>query len=268
MELSNEDLRKLQLVEYDLLSEVDRVCRKNGINYTLYAGSLLGAVRHKGFIPWDDDADVAFMPEEYDKFFEACKTDLNTDKFFLQDYRTDKYYRWGYGKLRRKDSAFIRDGQEHMKYDNGICIDVFTLHYLPDNMTLRKLYFALFFVIRKTLYSEVGKLSAEKAALRHFYSVLSRIPKETVFRFAESLRIKHPTGVVHHLYFPTKRTKYGIPREVFDEYTELEFEGKPFMAIKEYDRYLTLSYGDYHKLPPEEKRASHNPATRIIFPED
>ncbi len=128
MDLSKENLKRLQKVEFELLSEVDRICRKNNIQYTLYAGTLLGAVRHKGFIPWDDDADIAFLPEEYDKFFEACKRDLDKKKFFLQDYRTDEHYRWGYAKMRRNDSAFIREGQEHMKYHNGICIDLFILY--------------------------------------------------------------------------------------------------------------------------------------------
>lgn len=268
MELSAEELRKLQQVEYDMLCEVDRICRKNGIKYTLYAGTLLGAVRHKGFIPWDDDADVAFLPEEYEKFAEACKTDLNTEKFFFQDHRTDPCYRWGYGKMRRNHSAFVRDGQEHMNYHNGICIDVFKLFYLPNSLTLRKLYFFLFFLIRKTLYSEVGKESEKNRAIRLLYKLLYKIPKETVFRIADRLSIKKPGDYVHHLYIPTKRTKYGIPRDIFDDYTDLQFEDRQFMVMKGYEKYLKVSFTDYMQLPPPEKRITHNPASRIVFPDD
>ena len=112
--LSPEDLRTLQLLELEMLVEVDRICRKYGIEYSLDGGTLLGAVRHKGFIPWDDDADVIFTRHEYVRFCRACKKELDTERFFLQDYRTDPNYRWGYAKLRRKGTEFVRLGQEHM----------------------------------------------------------------------------------------------------------------------------------------------------------
>lgn len=268
MELSAEELRKLQLVEYELICEVDRICKKNHIQYTLYAGTLLGAVRHQGFIPWDDDADIAFLPEEYEKFFEACKRDLNTEKFFLQDYRTDKYYRWGYAKLRRNNSAFIREGQEHMKYHNGICIDLFTLYPVPDSKFLRCLYFAAFFLIRKTLYSEAGKVSASNFFLRFIYRLLSCIPKESVFRVSNMILYRKPSNWLNLLYIMSPESKRGVPRNCFSDYVSLQFEGQKFQAMQGYNEMLSIAYGDYMTPPPEVDRYSHNPATKIVFPSE
>ena len=95
-----------QKVELEMLIEVDRICRKNNIKYSIMYGTLLGAVRNGGFIPWDDDCDVVFKRDEYEKFFEACKKDLDTSKFFLQEHRTDPNYLFGYGKLRRKNNLY------------------------------------------------------------------------------------------------------------------------------------------------------------------
>lgn len=113
IELNQGDLRKLQLIELELLVEFDRICRKYDIQYTLTGGTLLGAVRHGGFIPWDDDADVAMLREEYERFKKACQIELDS-KFYFQDMRNTQGYRWGYGKLRKKGTLFLRENQEHM----------------------------------------------------------------------------------------------------------------------------------------------------------
>lgn len=138
IQLTQEQLRKLQLTELELLVEFDRICRKNNIHYILGYGTLLGAVRHNGFIPWDDDVDVFLMRDEYNKFCEACKTDLNTEKFFLQNWETDKNFNSGYAKLRRNDTQYVRVGQERMKYHNGIYIDIMVFDKVIDEVKMRE----------------------------------------------------------------------------------------------------------------------------------
>ncbi len=94
--MTPDELRSVQLIELELLCEVDRICRKNNIQYRIVAGTLLGAVRHGGFIPWDDDADVGFLRNEYEKFKKACNKDLDTSRFYFQDHINTPGYRWGY----------------------------------------------------------------------------------------------------------------------------------------------------------------------------
>ena len=179
--LTPEQLRTLQLIELEMLVEVDRICRKNHIQYTLDGGTLLGAVRHKGFIPWDDDADIVMFRHEYARFYHACKSDLDTERFFLQEYRTDPNYRWGYAKLRRKGTEYVRVGQEHMRYKTGVCIDIFPLDYVPDQYILRRIYYGINYCIRKILYSELGKEAASTELLRIWYRILFKIPRNYAF---------------------------------------------------------------------------------------
>lgn len=257
--LSPEELRKLQLIELEMVVEIDRICRKYGIEYSLDGGTLLGAVRHKGFIPWDDDADVIFTRHEYAKFCRACKKELDTERFFLQDYRTDENYRWGFAKLRRKGTEYIRRGQEHMKYRTGVYIDVFVVDHVPDKYLMRRLYYGTNFCIRKVLYSELGMVAAENAGMRLFYRMLYKIPKNVLFHLRDCLAARcnrKKTELVSHLLYqyPSKETKYGMPSECFEHYCDIEFEGMQLRAFADYDTYLTLLYHDYMTLPPVDKR--------------
>ena len=160
LQLDDRQLRQLQMIELEMLVEVDRICKKCGIQYNIIAGTLLGAVRHGGFIPWDDDADVAMLRPEYEKFRKACKTELDTTRFYFQDHRNTRGYRWGYGKLRRKNTLFLRENQEHMPYKQGVFIDIFPLDGVPDNYLLRSLQNFHCYCVRKVLWSPVGQFAA------------------------------------------------------------------------------------------------------------
>ena len=181
IQLSEEQHRYLQLNELQVLVEVDRICRKYNIDYSLDGGTLLGAIRHQGFIPWDDDVDVVFTRLEYAKFYEACKADLNTADFFLQEYRTDPHYRWGHAKMRLKDTEFVRSGQENLKYKTGICIDIFVLDHVPDDPVLRRIIYLYNILLRKISYSEIGKDKGNNILLRGLYHILYKIPRDQVF---------------------------------------------------------------------------------------
>ncbi len=259
--MTEEEREKLQKVELEMLVEVDRICRKHSIEYFLDGGTLLGAVRHQGFIPWDDDIDTIMLREEYIKFKKACLEELDQERFFLQDYETDPYYRWGYAKLRRNNTEFVRLGQEKSKQHQGVFIDIFVVDNVPDQLLFRKPHLWACYLIRKGLYSEIGKYAEGHQGKRALYKLLSIIPRGMLFKFRNKIANKcnkHRTELISHytLEYP-KRCLYGLPRSCFDEKIELDFEGHKFYAFKNYDLYLSMYYGDYMKLPPEQEQVSH-----------
>ena len=277
LDLSKEELRKMQLLELDLLKEFDRVCRKHGIIYTISSGTMLGAVRHKGFIPWDDDADISMLREEYEKF-RSVADELNPDICYFQDHNTDPEYRWGYAKLRRTGTQYVRIGQEHLKCKTGIFVDIFPLDDVPDSKIGRILQREHCFVTRKLMYSEVGKVSeSETPLMRNVYGLLSRIPINYAFHRLKKYtkRSKNNTpNVVRTLTFDAFGKKarklpgelrYGRPKRWFTDVAEYEFEGCLLYGPKDYDGYLSFKYGNYMKLPAENERQQNSPVSFIDF---
>jgi lipopolysaccharide cholinephosphotransferase len=270
MELDNKDLKRLQGALLDILVEFDRVCRSNSIEYSLCGGTLIGAVREHGFIPWDDDADVALLRKEYDKFVEACKTDLNTERFFFQDYRTDPNYPWGYAKLRMNGTKIIQPGQENLDFHKGIYVDVFIYDNVPDGFLARRLHLFACYLIRKCQYSVEGRILANNNLLRGWYSILNCIPKKWLFMAIDKIAYsnnKKRTKLCRHLTYPyfKKEARYGLPLKCFDEYVDVDYEGKTFRIIKDYDTLLTIKYGDY-MTPPPQSEIKHLAISSIEFP--
>ena len=209
IELDQDMLHKLQKRELELLLEVDRICRKNSISYSLDGGTLLGAIRHRGFIPWDDDADIMMTRSQYDRFYEACKTDLNTEKYFLQEFRTDPQYRWGYSKMRRNGTVFMREGQEHIKCHVGVCIDIFIFDKVPDEYLRRRLHWLCCLCIRKGLYSVVGKKKSNNILCRLGYGLLALFPRNfwvmCLYKLVQ-LESSRKDELVSHLTYPNRKS--------------------------------------------------------------
>ena len=270
MEINKENLKQLQAVCLELLCELDRVCRKNNIEYSLGGGTLIGAIREHGFIPWDDDADIFFKREEYNKFIKACEKDLNHDRYYVQDHRIEPEYPWGYSKLRMKGTKLVLVGQEDLKFRKGIYIDVFVYDNVPDGYWARRINYWKCYCIRKCQYSVVGRHTAKNIFWRCWFSIINWIPKEMLFSQLEKMATKYnakETELSRHYTFPYFRDvcKYGLPNTSFEEYMDCEFEGHLFRIIKDYDTILTLKYGDY-MTPPPPKEIKFLPIIELEFP--
>lgn len=257
--LTESELKKLQVVELELLEEFDRICRKHQIPYSIDGGTLLGAVRHGGFVPWDDDADVIMNREAYEKFEEVLDKELDHRKYYYQDIDRTEGYRWGYGKLRRKGTEFIRKNQEHMPYEQGIFLDVFVCDNVPDNYAVRCICNFHSYMYRKFFYAKVGKHTT-KGFIRLVYSLMDLMPERILKRRYKKYILfcnRKRTNWVKCLTYPACNKTYGYKREWYEDTIDMKFEGKTFKASRKYDEYLTFLYGEYMKLPPIEKRKVH-----------
>lgn len=259
-QISDEELKQIQLIQLELICEVDRICKKKNIQYNMVGGTMLGAIRHKGYIPWDDDADIGFLREEYEKFRQACKDELNHTRFYFQDCRDTEGYRWGYGKLRRKGTEFIRLQQEFMPYEQGIAIDLMPFDNVPDSKMGKRIHFLLCFIYRKIFWSAVGRKTEKNVIKRWLYQLVYLIPEKTLFRNYQRFIdycAKKQTNQVRILTFPTPKKVFGYNREWYTELTEYEFEGERFPGAIDFDGYLSVKYRNYMELPPVEKRKTH-----------
>ena len=264
--MTPEEIRRMQLLQLGMMVEFDRVCKQEGIHYVICCGTLLGAVRHKGYISWDDDADIAMLREEYERFKKIAYK-LDKSICFFQDHSTDPEYRWGYGKLRRTGTKYIRLGQEHINSQTGVYVDIFPMDDIPRTTIGQVINDIECFLWRKVLYSEVGKYSPDSNALQKWiYTRLSRIPTDYVFEKMRHITDKsnnRTNNRVRVLLFPSfgrlyvknsVKDMYGMPKIWFKQIHRYEFEGYRLDGIRDYDAFLKYMYDDYMTLPPEEER--------------
>lgn len=253
-------LEKLHQYEVEILYEIKRICELHGLTYYLMAGTLLGAVRHKGFIPWDDDIDVGMPREDFEKFEQIVKNELK-DKFYFQSMETDDTWKRYYAKVRMNDTLFVERKDVQMSWNHGIFVDIF-----PFDKGIR--HHGIYGRVRSRM---VTIINAHIFILNHElpYNMFHRILKRLIpDRFFYSLR-KNWSKQDGDCYI-NYGGMYGIQKETIEidkcnPPRKLTFEGKEYLVPNDYDFYLRSVYGDdYMQLPPPEKRITHDPV-RLSF---
>lgn len=246
-------VREHQAALYELLCEFDRICQKYNIRYTLFAGTLLGAVRHKGFIPWDDDADVLMLREDYDRFMAVASKETDQLRFFVQKENT-KHWPMFFSKLRLQGTSCIekyvpKDFKTHM----GVYIDIFPCDCAADREWLRKCqYYASKIIIAKSLARRGYATDSKKKKL---FMAFSRIVPLKLVRRIVLLPNKKGSKLVHSFLSAGKKYEKNVfPRTWLEETCKMDFEDRQFSVTKCYDRMLTMLYGDYMVLPKESER--------------
>lgn len=241
------DLRRQQMVMLDILSEIDQICRAEGIRYWLSSGTLLGAVRHGGFIPWDDDLDIEMMRDDYKRFVEIMPRRL-PEELVLQTIDTDPAFYSFYAKIRQRGSHISETGgyDRILKY-RGIYIDVFPLEDSPEWIHR----------ISETAQGHVYKLlrtSSDDSRTIPRTKKITRFNRRVTFPILRQLTRLHPG---------TLRPALGIPfrtprsRDELFPLKEMQFEGRNFFVPHDSDAYLRRMFGNYMQLPDLDKLKLH-----------
>lgn len=245
-------LKEHQAVLLELLGEFDRICKKHNIPYTLFAGTALGAVRHKGFIPWDDDVDVVMLRADYDKFMEVAPKEVS-EKYYVQS-EFSNHWPLHFSKLRKNNTTCLekyhpKDPEIHQ----GIYIDLFPCDNASSNDLIRRIQFLCARIVLAKTMSKRG-YETDSLLKKVFIACCKLLPLKLCHRIV--LQRKNSQSQKVHTFFGGSCVyKKGVyPREWITETVDMQFEHLTLPVSAHYDELLTTAYGDYMTLPPEEDR--------------
>ncbi|MCT0016666.1 LicD family protein [Lactococcus lactis subsp. lactis] len=262
-ELTTEEVRECQL---SILKYIDQICRENKIEYTLIGGSLLGSIRHGGFIPWDGDIDIALRREQYEKLMPILSQ--KNENFELHYYKNNIDYQ-NYAKL--YDNRTILKSNRDQMYNGriGVHVDIFPYDKLPEGEENRKRFMKE--VFKKSEALAATGFPAYISGTKWYYQfarVFLRLPlflkyhgkNHEVAEEMDQLMKKYENIDAKELAFLSSKyfDKEHFPKEIFDEYEDIKFEGLKVRKIKNHEIYLKQLFGDFMKLPPEKDRKDHD----------
>ncbi len=263
-----EFLKGLHECELNILKEVTRVCKKLNIKYYLDGGTMLGAIRHQGFIPWDDDIDVFMLREDYERFLIEAPKHLNK-KYFLQTYNSDKNYLNSFAKMRNSETTFIEKTVKKVNSNHGVYIDIFVYdNYNPVlsvnntilNLLLKWYNLKLYKYYCVSTRKRKIKSAISKTLFFYFKSITKQlIKKDKIIQYYKNKPCK---------YVRSYSSTYSLERAIFKKEwlgkgKLVKFEDIEAYVPENYDMWLKTIYGDYMKLPPKEKRKPHHDCEMI-----
>lgn len=266
--MSNANMDLLHQVDMDIAKEVLRICEKHGLTYYMLGGTMLGAIRHKGFIPWDDDIDLGMPRDDYERFLALAPEEL-ASHLKLVNYRTDPNYMYYITRILDTETTVIEEriGNDN-KYTHA-SIDIFPIDGTPNNGILRKIYYfrvmyhrALMSLCYKDSIDRKRKRSKKEKLLlwimEHIPVNKLTSPYKQKCKIDKLLRKQKIEGSKYiGNIMGAYRTREIVPAEYYGEGAMYPFEDMHMRGLAMYDEYLTYTYGDYMQLPPEESRKTH-----------
>ena len=263
MILSLKELNILKESELDILDHFDKVCNEIGVDYSLSYGTLLGAVRHKGFIPWDDDIDVVMLREDYNRFIKIGSNYLE-DNYFIQTYESDPYYPRNHAKILNLNTTLIENSFNNLNIKNGVYIDIFPIDKESNSVIFRKidiLYRSCIYLLKKSKYMQYNKKKGKKIIFFILKMIATPFSLKKLNELETKNRTKYNDKNCNYTYSdsflqPYKLKDFNlIEYNIYKNIGSITFEKKEYKSIKSYDYFLQKNYGkDYMMLPPLEKR--------------
>ena len=268
-------LKKLQKVELEMLKDINKVCEKYDIKYFALDGTGIGAIRHKGFIPWDDDIDLRFLEEDAKKFIKCMKKEM-PDKYYFIDEHTYKDYPLTFPKMCKKNTLFVGYDTADLGVETGIFIDIFPMNYVSDveeirNKKLTKSWYiyklGILAAIKNPVLGYKGikeRIILFACYLIHYILKILHIRSHWLFKKGKDIAIeKTKTNTIASLNTVKKLTSIYSVDDIFPV-VKVPFEDTYVYMPKNYDKLLKMYFGDYMKLPPKEKRHNHCPK-KLVF---
>ncbi len=264
IKLDNKTLRELQIAELDGLNFFDDFCRSHGLTYYICGGCLIGSIRSKGFVPWDDDIDVLMPRPDYEQFLRLYKEENPSERFVLLDGTKENTYGNIFAVIADTDHTLIKEYQKDMDMPHGIPLDIFPIDGLASGKMAR--YVQYMWTMIYSLFRS-GIVPKNQGGLLGFGSKIllgifrGKNIRYKIWKYAEKRMSRYSFETSENVaelcagfYFMKK----VYPRSIYDGVTEVEFEGRKYLAMKNYDDYLKIPFGNYMELPPEEKRVAHH----------
>lgn len=273
-----EKLSDIQKEELKIMRTIDSICTDKKMKYMLSDGTLLGAIRHKGFIPWDDDMDIAMNRDEFEKFDSLLRSGyLNPKDYHYQSFKTYKYYPSEATKVRTNNVHISEKVSRTQKGYFGAWVDIFPYDNVPDDYKLRVQQFNKIHKYNRILYfslliRETDRDKGIKKFAKKIFRLINEILHPVYFFIPIIVRKRHEVITQYNTIETSEKANFGymfyenyeefsrtiVPAEVFDDLIELEFHGYKFLGPTRYDEILTRSYGDYMKIPDIEEREVHD----------
>lgn len=244
--------RELQLCILDMVKDIDSICKKYNIEYYLAYGSCLGAVRHHGFIPWDDDFDIILKYDQYLKFLDVCQKELNKDKYFVQTPETEPNYYLSFSKIRNIKTTLIEEGNKNENITNGVYIDVFPLVGYPKGKLKQK----RLEINRAFALSANRNVINNKILYNIFKIILKVFGKKRVLNHCTKQCLKYSCDECTQLIsiFDGDSVQIGLTsNKVLGKPNYVDFEDMKLPIPENYDEYLKNLFGNYMQIPSKEQ---------------